>query len=145
MCQCVSAKSTTDRLTNNADVWSRDSPWGHLEGQTWAEQTSWCVQRWTAPDIEGNACIQPAEQTTPSLVKWCDWVTIALLQRIKQLSYVASLQIFYIRAIGWLHLLAEPKTRLSRRWAKKWSWIFRLVSATAQSGPNVAETTSLFG
>jgi len=28
--------------------------------------------------------------------------------------------------------VAEPKTRLSWRWAKKWSRIFRLVSAVAQ-------------
>jgi len=38
---------------------------------------------------------------------------------------------FWLRP--WLSLLAEPKTTLSRRLAKKWSWIFRLVSATAQS------------
>jgi len=34
---------------------------------------------------------------------------------------------------SWPSFLAEPKTRLSRRWAKKWSQIFHLVSATAQS------------
>jgi len=44
---------------------------------------------------------------------------------------------FYSEHSGSLYFLAEtvaePKTTLSRRWAKKWSRIFRLVSATAQS------------
>jgi len=38
---------------------------------------------------------------------------------------------FWLRP--WLSLLAEPKTTLSWRWAKKWSRIFRLVSAVAQT------------
>jgi len=57
--------------------------------------------------------------------------------RTKQMIVKVTLQdtmgYFTFWLSPWLSLLAEPKTGLSWRWAKKWSRIFRLVSATVQS------------